>query len=100
LKTLLEFGGIFHVVRNVFGKSNLIKFISQFWKLGMKDIDFWMNFVVEDSNKLKKLGLKGRISQALDMFILGPIAHATLIRIKDAFIPTFFSQNGHVSCIE
>jgi hypothetical protein len=28
----------------------------------VKDINLWMNFVVGNSNKLQKLGLKGKIS--------------------------------------
>jgi hypothetical protein len=59
-----------------------------------------VNFVAKKSNKLQKLGLKGKISQALDVFTLGPTTHATLIRMKDTLIPRFFSQNGHVICIK
>ncbi len=42
-----------------------------------------MNFVAENSNKLQKLNLKGKISQALNVFTLGLTTHATLIRMKD-----------------
>ncbi len=45
----------------------------------MKDIDFWVIFVVGNSNKLQKLGLEGNISQAFNVFTLGPIAQATLV---------------------
>jgi hypothetical protein len=40
-------------------------------------------FVVGNSNKLQKLGLEGNISQAFNVFTLGPMAHATLeVNIK------------------
>jgi hypothetical protein len=32
----------------------------------VEDIDFWVNFVAENSKKLQKLGLKGKISWALN----------------------------------
>ncbi len=65
-----------------FGESDLIEFISQFLELSVEDIDFWMDFVAENSNKLQKLGLDGRISWAFNVFTLEPMAQATLIRIK------------------
>jgi hypothetical protein len=36
-------------------------------------------FVVGNSNKLQKLGLEGKISQALNVFTLGPMVQATLV---------------------
>ncbi len=30
----------------------------------MEDIDFWVDFVAENSNKLQKMGLKGKIHWA------------------------------------
>ncbi len=36
----------------------------------MEDIDFWVDFVAGDSNKLQKLGLEGKISWALNVFTL------------------------------
>jgi hypothetical protein len=38
-----------------------------------------VDFVVGNSNKLQKLGLEGKVTQALNVFTLGPRAHATLI---------------------
>jgi hypothetical protein len=38
-----------------------------------------VDFVVGNSNKLLIFGLEGKISQALNVFILGPMAHVTLI---------------------
>jgi hypothetical protein len=38
-----------------------------------------MDFVVENSNKLQKLGLERKVTQALNVFTLGPRAHAMLI---------------------
>ncbi len=45
----------------------------------MKDIDFLVNFVAGNSNKLQKLGLEGKISSALNVVTLGPMAQATLV---------------------
>jgi hypothetical protein len=44
----------------------------------VEDIDFLVNFVAENSNKLQKLGLKGKISWTLIVFTLRPTAQATL----------------------
>ncbi len=38
----------------------------------MEDIDFWVDFAAENSNKLQKLGLEGKISCAFNVFALGP----------------------------
>jgi hypothetical protein len=45
----------------------------------LKNIDFWMDFVVGYSNKLQKLGLEGKISWVLNVFTLGPIAQVTIV---------------------
>jgi hypothetical protein len=62
----------------------------------VEDIDFWVNFVAENSNKLQKLGLEGKISWALNVFYilffienvftLGPMAQATLVFMNIHFI--------------
>jgi len=36
----------------------------------VEDIDFWVNFVAENSKKLQQLGLEGKISWALNVFTL------------------------------
>ncbi len=36
----------------------------------MEDIDFWVNFVSGNSNKLQQLGLEGKISWVLNVFTL------------------------------
>jgi hypothetical protein len=36
----------------------------------VEDIDFWVDFVAGNSNKLQKLGLEGKISWALNEFTL------------------------------
>jgi hypothetical protein len=41
--------------------------------------DFLMDFVAENSNKLQKLGLEGKISWTFNMFTLGPTTHGTLV---------------------
>ncbi len=45
----------------------------------MKDIAFWVNFFAENSDKLPKLGLEGKISWAHTLFTLEPTALATLV---------------------
>ncbi len=43
----------------------------------MEDIEFWMNFVVENSKKLPKIGFKkGKMSWVCSH--LGPTTHVTL----------------------
>ncbi len=39
----------------------------------MKDIDFGVDFVAGNSNKLQKLGLEGKIGQVFNVFTLGPM---------------------------
>jgi hypothetical protein len=41
-----------------------------------------MNFVAGNSNKLQKLGLEAKISWALNVFTLRPMAQATLVSMK------------------
>jgi hypothetical protein len=48
----------------------------------VEDIDFLVDFVAGNSNKLQKLGLEGKISSALNVFTLGPMAQATLVGIR------------------
>jgi len=48
----------------------------------VEDIDFWEDFVVENSNKLQKWGLEGKISWALNVFTLGSTTQATLVKIN------------------
>jgi hypothetical protein len=45
----------------------------------VEDIDFGVIFVVGNSKQLQKLGLEGKISQAFNVFTLGPVAQATLV---------------------
>jgi hypothetical protein len=45
----------------------------------VEDIDFWMDFVVKNSNKLQKLSLEGKIGWAFNVFTVGPTTHGTLI---------------------
>jgi hypothetical protein len=42
----------------------------------MEDIEFWMNFVVENSNKLQKIGF--RRENELNVFTLGANNNVTL----------------------
>ncbi len=48
----------------------------------MKDIDFWVDFVAGNSNKLQKLSLEGKITWALNVITPGPTAQATLVAFK------------------
>ncbi len=52
----------------------------------MEDIDFLVDFVAGNSNKLQKLSLEGKISSALNVLTLGAMAQATLVHIKKRFI--------------
>ncbi len=62
----------------------------------MEDIDFLVDFIAGNSKKLQKLGLEGKISSALNVFILGPMAQATLVGIKKTF---YFSHESVLSSI-
>jgi hypothetical protein len=42
----------------------------------MKNIEFWMNFAIENSNKLQKMGLGGKMNWVC--LHLGPITHDML----------------------
>jgi hypothetical protein len=64
------------------GDPNLIEFISQFSKLRCENIDFWMHFVAENSNKLQKLGLEVKISWTFNVFTLGPTTQTTLVMMN------------------
>ncbi len=41
--------------------------------------DFLVDFVAENSKKLQKLGLEGKISWAFNVFTLGPTTQAALV---------------------
>ncbi len=45
----------------------------------MKDIDFRVDFIAENSNKLQKLGLEGKVGRVLNVFALGSTAQAKLV---------------------
>jgi hypothetical protein len=47
----------------------------------VKIIDSQVNFVAMFSNKLQNLNLEGKINGAFNVFTLGPITQAILIRI-------------------
>ncbi len=52
----------------------------------MEDIDFVMDFIPGNPNKLQNLGLERKFSSALNVFTLEPTAQATLVIMKfDAF---------------
>ncbi len=40
----------------------------------MEDIEFLVDFVAENSKKVEKLGLEGKIDWAVNVFTLGPMA--------------------------
>jgi hypothetical protein len=48
----------------------------------VEDIDFLLEFVAGNSNKLQKLGLERKINWALNVFTLGPMAQGTLVERK------------------
>jgi hypothetical protein len=48
----------------------------------VENIDFLVHFVVENSNKLQKLGLEGKISWSFNVFTLGPTTQTTLVMMN------------------
>ncbi len=60
----------------------------------MEDIDFLVDLVVAGNSN--KLHLEERISSALNVFTLGPMAQATLVGIKKTF---YFSHESVLSSI-
>jgi hypothetical protein len=48
----------------------------------VEGIEFLMNLVAGNSNKLEKLGLEGNISWPFNVFALGPTSQATLVGYK------------------
>jgi len=45
----------------------------------VEDNYFGLDFLVENLNKLQKLGLKGKIRQVSNVFTIGLTSHVTLI---------------------
>ncbi len=60
----------------------------------MEDIDFLVDFV--GAGNSKKFHLEEKISSALNVFTLGPMAQATLVGIKKTF---YFSHESVLSSI-
>jgi hypothetical protein len=60
----------------------------------VEDIDFLVDLVVAGNSN--KLHLEERISSALNVFTLGPMAQATLVGIKKTF---YFSHESVLSSI-
>jgi hypothetical protein len=56
----LEFGDVLGVVGKASSESDFNRVY--FTNFRAKDIDFLMDFVAQNSNKLQKLGLEGKIS--------------------------------------
>ncbi len=53
----------------------------------MENIDFWVDFVVENSNKLQKLGLERKINWTFNVFMLQPSKQATLVPMNGQVYP-------------
>ncbi len=49
----------------------------------MKNIDFWVDFVAENSNELWKLGLERKISWALNVFTLSNLEIFNFENVKN-----------------
>ncbi len=64
----------------------------------MKNIDFWMNFVVGNSFKLQKLGLEGKISWVLNVFTLPSleIFNSEIVKNKES-VHTGANSTGYTS---
>ncbi len=67
-----------------FNKVRFNKFYFTIFKAKVPTVfDFWVDFVVENSNKLQKLGCeKEKVSWDLNVFTLGPTTQATLVKVK------------------
>ncbi len=64
----------------------------------MEDIDFWMDFVVGNSNKLQKLGLEGKISWALNVFTLPNLEIFNSKNVKNKIcVHTWANHMGYTS---
>jgi len=48
----------------------------------VENVDFSMDFVAMNSNKLQKLSLERKFSWTFNVFTLGPMPHVTLITIN------------------
>jgi len=59
----------------------------------MEDIDFWVNFVVGNSNDLQKLGLEGKFSWALNVFTLGQHHKLKILSTKQGNFFCLFCHN-------
>jgi hypothetical protein len=62
LKSILKFWGLLGDIGKLSANLDLIEFISQFPKLRCERYYFCVDFVPENSIKLEKLGLEGKIS--------------------------------------
>ncbi len=62
----------------------------------MEDIDFLVDFVAGNSNKLQKSSLEGKISWALNVLTPGPTAQATLVAFKscDSSMELWFERRS------
>ncbi len=64
----------------------------------MEDIDFWVDFVARDSNKLRKLGLEGKISWALNVFTLSNLEIFNSENVKNnEYVHTWANYTGYTS---
>ncbi len=64
----------------------------------MEDIDFWMDFVAGNSNKLQKLGLEGKISRALNVFTLPNLEFFNSENVKNKErVHTWANNTGYTS---
>jgi len=62
VKIVFDFGGVLGVVGNPLTSQVLQSLFHSCQRKGVKDIDFLVDFVVVNSNKLQKLSFQGKIS--------------------------------------
>ncbi len=64
----------------------------------MEDIEFWMNFVGGNSNKLQKLSLEGKISWALNVFTLPNLEIFNSENVKNKiYVHTWANDMGYTN---
>jgi hypothetical protein len=61
-KVIEEFGHALDIVGKPFMSRKYWMWFRNFWRYGVRYIEFWVIFVIENSTKLQKIVLKGESS--------------------------------------
>jgi hypothetical protein len=82
-------------------KSDLTNLFHNCLSKGVKDIDFWVDLVVVNSNKLQKLSFKGKISWALSVLTLSNLETLKFKNVKNKeCVHTWANNTCHISMID